>query len=63
MVDAGLIVIVCTPFSGEREMAQSLFEPDQFFEVEVNATAELPVPEAAHAVLAMLRSRGVLTPD
>ena len=63
MVDAGLIVIVCTRFASEREMAQTLFEPDQFFEVQVDATAELSIPEAAHAVLAMLQSRGVLTPD
>jgi bifunctional enzyme CysN/CysC len=63
IVDAGLIVIVCTRFASEREMAQTLFEPDQFFEVQVDATAELSIPEAAHAVLAMLQSRGVLTPD
>ena len=34
MVDAGLIVIVSfiSPFRAERQMARSLFEPDEFLE-------------------------------
>ena len=42
IVDAGLIVIVAfiSPFVSEREMARSLFEPDEFFEVFVDASLE-----------------------
>ena len=38
MVDAGLIVLVSfiSPFRAERQMARSLFEPDEFLEVFVD---------------------------
>jgi bifunctional enzyme CysN/CysC len=39
MVDAGLITLVAfiSPFRAERQMARSLFEPDEFYEVFVDA--------------------------
>lgn len=42
MVDAGLIVIVSfiSPFRAERDFARSLFEPEEFFEVFVDAPLE-----------------------
>lgn len=42
MVDAGLIVIVAfiSPFESERKMARNLFEPDEFYEVFVDASLE-----------------------
>ena len=43
MVDAGLIVIVSfiSPFQSERDYARSLFEPDEFKEVFVDASLEV----------------------
>ncbi|HEY1521672.1 MAG TPA: sulfate adenylyltransferase subunit CysN [Solirubrobacteraceae bacterium] len=43
MVDAGLLVIVSfiSPFRAEREMARSLFEPDEFVEIHVDAPLEV----------------------
>ncbi|MCE2422110.1 MAG: adenylyl-sulfate kinase [Gemmatimonadetes bacterium] len=42
MVDAGLIVIVSfiSPFRADREMARGLFEPGEFLEVFIDASAE-----------------------
>ncbi|MCY3677331.1 MAG: adenylyl-sulfate kinase [Gemmatimonadetes bacterium] len=42
MVDAGLIVIVSfiSPFQSERDFARSLFEPDDFMEIFVDASVE-----------------------
>jgi len=42
MVDAGLIVIVSfiSPFRSERDFARSLFEPDDFMEIFVDASVE-----------------------
>ena len=43
MVDAGLIVIASfiSPFRSEREFARSLFEPDDFMEIFVDASVEV----------------------
>ena len=42
MVDAGLIVLTSfiSPFRSERDMARSLFEPDEFIEIYVNVSLE-----------------------
>ena len=42
LVDAGLVVIVSfiSPFRAERDFARSLFEPDEFLEVFVDASLE-----------------------
>jgi bifunctional enzyme CysN/CysC len=42
MVDAGLVVIVSfiSPFRAERDMARTLFEPDEFMEVFVDTPLE-----------------------
>jgi bifunctional enzyme CysN/CysC len=43
MVDAGLIVLVSfiSPFRAERQMARSLFAPDEFIEVHVDTPLEV----------------------
>jgi bifunctional enzyme CysN/CysC len=43
MVDAGLIVLVSfiSPFRAERQMARSLFEPEEFVEVYVDTPLEV----------------------
>ena len=43
MTDAGLIVLTAfiSPFRSERELARSLFAPDSFVEIYVNAPLEL----------------------
>ena len=53
MVDAGLVVLTAfiSPFRSERDMARSLFEPDEFQEVFVNvslATAEQRDPKGLY---------------
>ncbi|MCH7741877.1 MAG: sulfate adenylyltransferase subunit CysN [Proteobacteria bacterium] len=42
MVDAGLIVLTSfiSPFRSERDMARSLFEPDEFIEIYMNVSLE-----------------------
>jgi bifunctional enzyme CysN/CysC len=61
MVDAGLIVIVSfiSPFRAERDMARSLFEPGEFFEVHVDAPLAVAEQRDAKGLYAKAR-RGQL---
>lgn len=57
MVDAGLVVIVSfiSPFRSERDFARSLFEPDEFHEVFVDAPLEVCEARDAKGLYAKAR--------
>ncbi len=62
MVDAGLIVIVSfiSPFRAERQMARSLFEPEEFLEIHVDAPLSVTEERDPKGLYAKAR-RGELT--
>jgi bifunctional enzyme CysN/CysC len=62
MVDAGLIVIVAfiSPFASDRDLARSLFEPDEFFEVFVDAPLEVAEERDPKGLYSKARSGEIL---